>query len=262
MTALLALILAASAHPGAHERLAAVETTLPDGTCSAEGLVRRGRIHTQVGDLDAALGDFAAARACSAHAPRVDVEEARVWLQLQRPELATLLLDAHLAAAPEDHAARALLATALGEEGRWDEADAAWSATLSGPVVWDPDAALAWATARELARGPAAALEVVDQALARMPGAPALEERAVALEARVGRYDQALARLDAQLARSPHDLAAWVARGDVLAAAERTELARAAWGEAVARYDALPARIRNGRAAAARDRALASLAAR
>lgn len=260
MTALLALALAV-AHPGGHERLAAVSATLPDGACSPAGLVERGRIHAQLGAHHEALADFTAARACAPDAPRVDAEEARVWLELQRPEVASLLLAAHLDAQPHDVAARAALATALAAEGRWAEADAAWETALSEASVWQPDAALDWSTARELARGPEAALAVVEAALARMPGTPALEDRAVALEVACGRYDQALARLDARLARAPHDLAAWARRGDVLASAGRAQQARDAWGEAVRRFDALPPRVRNGRATAARDQAQARLQA-
>ena len=206
----------AMAHPDGHERIAALELAPADGSCAAEALLERGRLHLELGELDDALSDVDRARACDTALEGLDQLQGRVHFARGEFPSARTALERHLGQRPDDRAARLLLARTLLQLDQPALADQAFSQALGPETRPVPDHDLWWSTARERAGNVQGALEVVQASLSRNPGVPALEERAVSLEVALGRHDQAVARLDAWIARSPTVLSLRARKAGVL----------------------------------------------
>jgi len=243
----------ASAHPGGHDRVAEVEARM-EGDCPAAGLLTRAAIYRQMDHTAEAQADFDAARRCDPELEGLDIEEARLHLDLDAPARAQELLERHVSRVDGD-AGWVLLAQAHMAQQAFAEADTAFARALGDDVGASPDHVLSWAEARERSGRVAAALEVIERGLEPMSGSPALQDRAVELEVALGRYDEALARLDVRLQAMPTLLATWVQRGDALVEAGRCPEAKASYGEVLTRWETLPSRLQNRRMAAVRDEA-------
>lgn len=225
--------------------------------------LRRAQKQRERGDLEAALSDLEYAAGLPGAPRDVALTEADVLHQLRRDADALVQLERVLAADPRNVAATVLRARALIAVGRRAAGIAAYWRAIESGVAHEPEHYAE--AAALLAAGDRAdkqqALRLLDDGIARLGPVVGLEEPAIAIEVKLRRWDAALARVDAISAAAPRkDL--WLKRkGDLLRQAGRPRDARAAYAEALAALEALPADARHAPATQALERELRALAA-
>jgi tetratricopeptide (TPR) repeat protein len=241
----------AAPHGELDEQIARVTARIRAEAPQGELFLVRARLEREHGDHELALADLDRAAGLAVAAPMVELERGRVFVAAGRYALAEEALDRCLGARPDDVDALLLRARARARCGRPALAVADFDRALELAPSPRPDDYLARADAAAAVAptGAEHCLAGIERGIARLGPAVALVMRAVELEVELGRTDAALARLDALVRAAPR-AEAWVAkRAEILSAAGRVDEARAAWRDVLARSEALPPRIRSGRAA-------------
>jgi tetratricopeptide (TPR) repeat protein len=235
---------AAGAHPGPHERIAALTLVLERNPGDAGAWVELAAEHLADGRPDEALRDLDRAESLApdlADVPRVRGE---ALLALGRAAEAEASLARALERAPGSADAYRLRARARLALGRPQDAAADFARCVDLSPAPSPDDFLEWSRALAAAgpkqSGPA--LAALDRGLATLGPSTALVEEAVALECARGAWDQALARIDRHAAAWGPAAARRARRGDVLSAAGRGLEAQAEWSVALAEIEAAPRR--------------------
>ena len=247
-------------HPGAHTRITALDTEIQaSGECPGEALMARGQAYAQMRHFADALADFTAAEICEPGLQGLQREVGATYFAAGHYMEAEARLARGLEGAPTDGAALVLHGRALLQLGRYAEADTRFEAALTEGARTTPDHYLWWSEARENAGRVAGALEVTELSLERLPGVPALEQRALALELKLGLVDEALARLDRGIARRPGPVLL-LQRAQILERAGWADQATAAYLDVLTSYDALTHRQVGGANLEARDTAAIWLA--
>ena len=230
---------AACAHGDLHEAIDAVSQVIAQSPGAAARYLRRAELHRMHADWPAAEADYAEARRLQPDLEVVTLGRAEMRLAQGREKDALKLLDDFLVKRPEHPGGRALRAVHLEKRGDWKKADA----DLAAAVAASPEPQYATARAELLERHgqPDAAARCLDEASRAHGRVPVLEQQALAIEERAGRTDAALYRLDDLAAREPRpDI--WLARkARLLEKAGRAPEARAAWQQAGAAFDRVPA---------------------
>lgn len=238
-------------HRGVDVQIAELDGIIASASASAELYLRRAELHRIHRDWDAARADYEAALARAPELAAASFGLGRLSQESGRSGEALVHIDAFLRMHPEHAKGRILRARALAMLERYDEAAAEYarvaSASQSGGL--GPDHILEQARALVAAGRLESALRVLDAGLARLGQPVALQIYAIEVEQRRGHHDAALARTD-QLPDARYNRPRWLARrGDISAAAGRSEDARAAYAQALAELDAWPVRRRQTRAA-------------
>jgi tetratricopeptide (TPR) repeat protein len=248
------------AHGDLHEQIAAASRALLAHPGEAARYLARGELYRAHHEVAPALADFAAALRLDPTLDAARLARARVLVEARRPAEAITDLDAFLATHPNHADALVVRARARAAVGRGREATSDYDRALG--VADNPDWFIERARTVRLWIGPAAALDGLDDGIARLGPLVTLTLEAIDCELQLHRHDAALRRLDRLTAAAgPHPQ--WmVQRGTILLAAGRPSEGRAAFGAARAAIDALPpARRHTPQIAALSARATAALAA-
>jgi tetratricopeptide (TPR) repeat protein len=240
----LAAITAARAHPELEaelNRVNALIAALPD---EPGFYIDRGDIYASHQDWMPAEANYlrAAELFGGTTSPRLDRARAAVEVATGRPAAAREKLDRVLQAAPRD--AEALLLRVRALAALKADAAALVDMNLALTLVATPTPELYLERAALIA-DPVAAIRSLDEGIARVGAAPALQLRALALEETSSRIDAALARID-RITDASERKETWLKRrGDLLARAGRKPEARAAYAAALAAIAALPSWLRD-----------------
>jgi tetratricopeptide (TPR) repeat protein len=228
------------AHPEIEAGLSRLNALIAANPRDASLFLERGELYARHREwVQAEANYLAAAEIAPRHA---GVFKARGALALEqgKPAEAKAFLDDALRLDPADTSSRILRARALGALREKSAALADYDLAFAAVRTPSPDLILERAALLE----PAAAVRVLDEAIARIGPVPSLELRALALEEQAGRVDTALARLD-RLTRAAERKETWLRRrGDLLLRAGRAAEARAAYSDALAAIASLPAWLR------------------
>jgi tetratricopeptide (TPR) repeat protein len=207
-----------------------------------------------------ALADYATALGMDPSLDAVRLARGRLLLEARRPSEALPDLD-HFLTAHADHS-EALVVRARARASTGDAPGARDDYDRALRLAPNPDWFIERARLVRESAGPNAAIEGLDEGLARLGPIVTLTLEAIECELALGRHDAALAHLDRLISVSgPHPQ--WtVQRGDILAAAGRPGDARQAFSAALSAIDALPpSRQRTRQIQALRARCTAALSA-
>lgn len=233
----------APAHGSFDTRLAALSAQI-EAQPSADHYLARSALYREHGDLEAALADLEQAERLEPERVDVDLQRGRLALVAGRPEQALAPLQNLLAESPDHGEAHLALARALAGLGRSREAAIHYTRAIETATVAIPSRYLERADALLAAGQLEAALEGLDEGLARLGPVVALANRAIEIERAQGRADAALVRLD-RLAAFASRQETWLARrAELLEDAGRCAEARSVWAAALAEIERLPARRR------------------
>jgi tetratricopeptide (TPR) repeat protein len=208
---------------------------------NADHYLRRAADREAHGEWETAEADLRRAMALVPDSAAVRLALGRIAFARRKFSTAREQLDAVLAREPRLAEAFIWRARARARLSDAVAAQADYSTALALIAEPSPDLFLERA---ELPVDGLAALAGLDEGIARIGPAIPLVERAIALELKLGRTAQALARIDRVAATSERKEAWLKRRGDVLAAAGRTDEAHNAYAAALAAIATLPAWLR------------------
>ncbi|MFZ2650020.1 MAG: tetratricopeptide repeat protein [Burkholderiaceae bacterium] len=245
--ALLIMALAAGnalAHGSLHAQVAELTRSISREPGNARLYLKRGELHRQHREWQAAQADFDAVRRLDPGA--VDVELAASRLAADRGLLAQSEagLGRYLAARPNSEVAWALRADLRDRMGQYPAAAADYANAIAASAEPRAEYYLGQAQALSRAGQDEAALEAVEGGSARLGPLPVLEQWSIEHLVRMRRWDEALAGLDRTLSSTPRKEMALTRRAEILALAGRHVDALATFESARASWDALPERIR------------------
>jgi tetratricopeptide (TPR) repeat protein len=264
--AFLALALAAagaSAHPGPHERIAALTLALERRPSDAGLWIERAGEYLSDGDAAAALRDLDRARSLAPGRADALLVRGATLLALGRAAEAEEQLTLAVLRAPASAEARRLRARARMALGRPQGAAEDFGRAVALSPAPSPDDFLEWSRALESAgterrAAERSALAALERGLVTLGECAALAAEAVRLDCSLGAWDDALARIDRHAGAWGSDAARRARRGDVLRVAGREIEAQAEYSAALAALEAGPRRPR-GRAASMETRLRAAL---
>jgi tetratricopeptide (TPR) repeat protein len=230
--------LVVSAHGDLHEQIAAASRAIAAHPGDATRYLARGELYRAHHEAAPALADFATALRLDPALDAARLARGRMLLEARRPAEALADLDAFLAAHPEHADALVIRARARVAVGRGREATSDYDRALR--IADNPDWFVERARVVRRWIGAAAALDGLDEGIARLGPLVTLTIEAIDCELHLRRYDTALLRFDRLTAAAgPHPQ--WMLqRGTILLAARRPAEARAAFAAAQAAIDALP----------------------
>lgn len=247
LTAALCLAMCAPlfAHDEPHEQIERISREIERYPTDVELYMARGGLHRMTGHWEAALADFDRVIALDPLHPTIDFHRGRLLLEVGQYQEARDLLDRFLAEHPT-HAqglmvrARSLLRLGQPLLAARDYSQALAQMAKPAPVFYLERAdALAAAGDEHLA----AAIDSLDEGIARLGPLILLQSKAIDLEVRAQHYDAALARIDQILSGMPRK-ERWLARrGEVFELAGWEDEARASYAEALAAIDDLPSHL-------------------
>jgi tetratricopeptide (TPR) repeat protein len=248
-TALLSLLLLAAPEgppPLAPDKASEISAQLAKEPGNASLYVKRAQVLRDRGDRASALADLELAASLPGGVVDANLLAGEVLLELDRPAEAVPRFEAVLGADPRH--VPALIGKARAQAAIGRRADAAATFGRAFALVPDPNPDHYVEYARLLgAVGPKRlpeAIAVLDRGIARLGPIVSLQIPALEFEEQARRWDAAAARVDALVASAGRK-DVWLKRkGDLLARAGRRAQAKAAWKEARAAIDTLPAGLR------------------
>ena len=229
-------------HADVELRIGALSEQISQHPEDAALYLRRGNLHREHRDWDAALADYDRAETLRPGWSDLLYHRGLLWLAADRPEQALSLLDAFVAQVPDQPRAYQARAEAKVRLGRTDEAVRDYTLAIDLDPDPRPDVYLVRAKLLLEQEPPHLdeALAGLDQAAARFGTLPNLTELAIQAELAAGRYDAALGRLDA-LGSTVASNPAWLAkRAEILEAAGRIKEARETCQKALSTIDDFP----------------------
>jgi tetratricopeptide (TPR) repeat protein len=249
---LASLPLSLLAHSGVHEQIEDASRRIAAAPGNPQGYVQRGDLYRIHRDWDRALADFGTALQLDATAAGAELGLGRTRLDQGAPQQALPHLNRALARQPGNVRALVTRAQAWRALGKPLTAAADYSRAIEHfPEPGKPlpeyylERARAWAAAGDPHLGKA--LQGLDEGLQVLGNIQTLALYAVELETRRGNVAGALLRLDPLLAGATRKEFLLLARGDILAAANREQEARQNFLAAQAAIAALPPRHRHTR---------------
>jgi len=227
-----------SAHGDLHEQIAAASRAIARQPDDAALYLARGELYRGHHETEPALADYAIALRLDLTLDAARLARGRLLLEAGRPGDSLPDLDRFLAAQPNH--AEALVVRARARSATADPSHARIDYDRALGLSPNPDWYIERARLVRVSAGPAAALDGLDEGMARLGPVVTLTLEAIECELSLADYDAPLLRLDRLTAASgahPH----WtLRRGDILLAAGRAPDARAAFITAIAALDALP----------------------
>jgi tetratricopeptide (TPR) repeat protein len=241
----------ALAHGDLHDQIANMDRQIAAQPQSAALYLRRAELHRIHREWDAADLDYAKVLALEPKHPEAAWLRARAWLEAGKSAVALPELDRYIAQFPDHASARLTRARALVAAGRNVQAAADYEAALERLPEPEPDYYLEQRNAQQAAGlSPAAQLAGIEKGLRRLGPVPSLEDAALDVEVRAKQWEAALARLDRQAAMAARKERWHYRRGLVLAQADRSQHAAAAFRASLEAIDRLPPALRSPRATA------------
>jgi tetratricopeptide (TPR) repeat protein len=244
----------AGAHGAIHEQIAAVTDEINRNPTSAGLYAKRGELHSDHGDWDAALRDFDHAGRLDSSLSIVDLGRGKALFQAGHVASAKEALDRYLVRQPHHTDALVLRARVLAQLGHLAGSATDYTRAIGylaqlgrpNPDYYFERASVTAAQGR--ARIPAA-LRGLDEGMVVLGPLVTLQHYAIELELTAGRTEAALTRLDSLARQQSNRPEAFLARrGQILEQAGRSAEARAAYEQAVAAIDALSPNHRRTRA--------------
>ncbi len=236
----------AAAHQEILDQLADLNERIEKQSGVAQLYLERGEVHRIHRNWAAAEADYREARELRPDFNLVDFCWGRMKLEAGHPDEAVSMLARYLLQRPEDGAALEVRGRAHLALAQYGTAAGDFERALQlTPEGARPSLHLYLERARaQVAAGePAAALQGLDEGLARLGGAITLELEALALERELGRTDAALARLQ-RLAGAAQRPEPWLVReGAILEQAGRVAEARQAYRQAREGLQELPRHV-------------------
>jgi predicted Zn-dependent protease len=246
------------AHRDLHEQIAAASRAIATSPSDASLYLARGELYRAHHDTAPALADYATALRIDPALDAAHLARGRLLLEAHRAAEALPDLDRFLARRP-DHA-EALIVRARARAAVADAPDARDDYDRAVDLAANPDWFIERARHARSSVGAAAAIEGLDEGVARLGPIPTLMLEAIDCELALGRHEAALARLDRLMAASGAHPQWTLQRGEILLAAGRVADARSAVTTALDDIDALPAARQHTRQNdALRARAIAAL---
>jgi tetratricopeptide (TPR) repeat protein len=246
------------AHGDLHEQIAAASRAIATRPRDAALYLARGELYRAHHDTAPALADYATALRIDPALDAAHLARGRLLLEAHRAAEALPDLDRFLARRP-DHA-DALVVRARARAAVADAAHAREDYDRAVGLAANPDWFIERARLVRSSVGPAAAIDGLEGAVARLGPIPTLMLEEIDCELALGHHDAALARLDHLIAASGAHPQWTLQRGDILLAAGRVGDARNAVATALNEIDALPAARQYTRQnEALRARAMAAL---
>jgi tetratricopeptide (TPR) repeat protein len=246
--------MSAEAHGAVHEQIAEVTEQLKANPTNAGLYVKRGELHSDHGDWDAALSDYDHAGQLNPSLSIVELARGRTLFQAARFDSAKEALDRYLGRQPNHTDALVLRARVLAQLGHLSASAIDYTRAIDylaeirrpNPDYYFERARVVAAQGRAQVRE---ALRGLDDGMVTLGPLPTLQLYAIELELTIGRTDAALTRLDAVARQQPNRPEAWlVRRGEILEHAGRIVEARKAYEEAAAAIDLLSQHRRGTRA--------------
>lgn len=239
------------AHGDVSERIHRLDHAIEDHPNDTALWIERGRLHLDDGHAARARDDFLSALQADPKRVEAHYYLAQAQLTLGDADAALRSVQEFLDVVTSD-AARArglvLRGDILSASGKaLDAADAYVNAVALSREI-KPDHVLFAANAYREAGRPAAALNVLNEAVTRLGPLHVLNERALALELEQQRYDLALARVDRMLADGQRTPFLLYKKGVILKTLARGDEAHRAFTSALTEIDALSPSRRQARA--------------
>jgi tetratricopeptide (TPR) repeat protein len=238
------------AHQQISSKLEQLNAEIAEHPSDADLYVQRGELYRLDREWALAEVDFLKALELTPDDPDLQFHLGRLWYEAGRPGQARTALDRYLLARPDHVDGLVMRGLVLGALGERLAAAADYDMVIAQLKPPEPEHYLQrarWLAAEGDAHTDRA-LRGIDEGLDRLGPIVALIAFAIDVETRHGRYDAALARfasLPGVLAEHPE----WVARrGDVLSAAGRDREASAAYAQALASIEGMPAKRRSAKA--------------
>ena len=230
-----------TAHPDIEIRIEAVTERIQQDPSDVVLFVRRGELHREHRNWEAALADYARASLLDAGLATVHLARGMLHFDVGRLTEAKSELDRFLAENPNHSKGRATRAGVLVKLGKplaaaedYDRA-VAHSRRPTPTLYLDRARSLAGAGEKHLDR----AILGLDRGMEKLGRIVTLQSFAIELEVRAGRYDAALERLD-QISKWLPNERFLRRQGDVLRASGRTDEAQQAYLQAAGHIDTLP----------------------
>jgi predicted Zn-dependent protease len=227
------------AHGDLHEQIAAASRAIATRPPDAALYLVRGELYRAHHDTAPALADYATALRIDPALDAAHLARGRLLLEAHRAAEALPDLDRFLAGRP-DHA-DGLVVRARARATVGDAAQAREDYDRALGLAANPDWFIERARLVRSSIGAAAAIEGLDEGVARLGPILTLTLEAIDYELSRGHHDAALARLDRLIAASGAHPQWTLQRGDILIAAGRVGDARSAVSTALAEIEALPA---------------------
>ncbi len=243
------------AHGGTAEHLKRITEQIQRAPTNAELYLRRGELHRKLGNARAALEDFDKAQELAPERLEVDVFRARLHLDANVPELAQLVLDRYLKQrpqhTPQNTEAVLLRAQVNAQLGARAQAIRDYTTALARLTQPKPELFLARAQLQVEMKQFEAAINGLDEGIAKLGTLVTLQSLAVEVEVKRKRWDAALTRLETIAAQSPRQEHWWVQRAEILLQAGRKDEAEQALVSARRALAALPEHLRRTAASTA-----------
>jgi predicted Zn-dependent protease len=227
-----------SAHGDLHQQIAAATRAIAAQPRDAALYLARGELYRSHHDTASALADYTTALRIDPGLEAVHLARGRLLVEAHRAAQALPDLDRFLTTQP-DHA-DALVIRARGRMAMADTVRAREDYDRALRLAANPDWFIERARLVRASAGAAAAIDGLDEGIARLGPILTLTLEAIDCEMALGRHDAALARLALLVATAGIHPQWTVERGDILLAAGRPQDARRAFRAALDEVDALP----------------------
>lgn len=243
----------AYAHGEPHERISQITGELRESP-SAGLFFKRGCLHLDHGEVEAALADFLEVDRLAPGEFETEAPRAEGYLQLGQFPQALEALNRELDRDPAASRCLVLRARVFGRLGEPASAIRDYRKALALVPQADPDLLLEVSTALAANKQSKAALGILDQGIARLGPLPSLVNAAIETELGIGNTEAALRRIDRARDAAPRPEPWMARRASILARAGRTAESRAAWQAILTHISALPPGERSSHAMYSRVR--------
>ncbi len=211
---------------------------------NADLYLRRGEVHRQLGNAKAALEDFDTVQKLAPERLEVDLYRARLYLDANVPARAQLVLNRYLKLRPNHTEAVLLRAQTNAQLGERALAIRDYTTALTRLTQPKPELFLARAQLQIETHQLDAAINGLDEGVAKLGSLVTLQLLAIEVEGKRKRWDAALTRLDGLAAQSPRKETWLVQRAEILLLAGRTNEAQQNLTAALQALAALPDHLR------------------
>lgn len=230
------------AHDEPQEEIDRLSEQIARYPIDAELYLARGGLYRATGHLEAALADYNRVLALDPEHPEIEFYRGQVLYEAGEYRQAYDILDRFLSEHPAHLQGLMVRARSLRQLDQPLLAARDYSQVISQMAQPSPifylERADALAAAGDEHLG--AAIESLDEGMARLGPLILLQSRAIDLEVRARRYDAALARIDQILSGMPRKEGWLTRRGEILAQAGRVAAARESYAQALGAIAELP----------------------